>query len=318
MKVLSDGWTAVTRDRSLSAQFEHTIGVTETGCEIFTLSPSGRDNPLAAANERGGGRAARPVRPAAAPASRIISATASACAPALQEAGAEALPDYELLELLLFRSIPQRDVKPLAKELIARFGSFAEVLGAPVARLTEVKGVGEGVALDLKIVEAAMQRMAKGAIAKRPCCPPGPRCSTIAARRWPSPSASSSASSSSTRRTLIADEVQQTGTVDHTPVYPREVVRRALELSATALILVHNHPSGDPRPLGRRYPDDARAGRDRGKLAGHRHPRPCHRRPRRTCQFQTGPVLDLKSFRPGIRHLRRRAGQQTLFPNPRE
>ncbi|MBA4269418.1 MAG: hypothetical protein C0447_08385, partial [Methylobacterium sp.] len=84
-----------------------------------------------------------------------------------QEAGADTLPDYELLELLLFRSIPQRDVKPLAKELIARFGSFAEVLGAPAARLTEVKGIGEGVALDLKVVEAALQRMARGAVTRR-------------------------------------------------------------------------------------------------------------------------------------------------------
>ena len=84
-----------------------------------------------------------------------------------QLAGADALPDYELLELLLFRSIPQRDVKPLAKQLIAHFGSFAEVLGAPASRLTEVKGVGEGVALDLKIVEASLRRMAKGAVARR-------------------------------------------------------------------------------------------------------------------------------------------------------
>lgn len=168
-----------------------------------------------------------------------------------QEAGADALPDYELLELLLFRSIPQRDVKPLAKELILRFGSFAEVLGAPAGRLTEVKGVGEGVALDLKIVAAALQRMAKGAIAKRPVL-----------SSWSSVldycrMAMAFAEREQFRilfldkkNTLIADEVQQTGTVDHTPVYPREVVRRALELSASAIILVHNHPSGDPTPSG--------------------------------------------------------------------
>ena len=168
-----------------------------------------------------------------------------------QETGAEALPDYELLELLLFRSIPQRDVKPLAKELIQRFGSFAEVLGAPITRLTEVKGVGEGVALDLKVVAAALQRMAKGAVSKRPVL-----------SSWSSVldycrMAMAFAEREQFRilfldkkNALIADEVQQTGTVDHTPVYPREVMRRALELSASAIILVHNHPSGDPTPSG--------------------------------------------------------------------
>ncbi len=168
-----------------------------------------------------------------------------------QDAGASALPDYELLELLLFRSIPQRDVKPLAKDLIQRFGSFAEVLAAPSARLTEVKGVGAGVALDLKIVEAALTRMAKGAVAKR----------TVLSS-WPAVldycrMAMAFAEREQLRilfldkkNALIADEVQQTGTVDHTPVYPREVMRRALELSATALILVHNHPSGAPSPSG--------------------------------------------------------------------
>ena len=168
-----------------------------------------------------------------------------------QEAGAETLPDYELLELLLFRSIPQRDVKPLAKELLQRFGSFAEVLAAPAARLTEVRGVGEGVALDLKIVEAALKRMAKGAVSKRPVL-----------SSWSSVldycrMAMAFAEREQFRilfldkkNALIADEVQQTGTVDHTPVYPREVMRRALELSASAIILVHNHPSGDPTPSG--------------------------------------------------------------------
>lgn len=161
-----------------------------------------------------------------------------------QEAGADALPDYELLELLLFRSIPQRDVKPLAKELIQRFGSFAEVLGAPVSRLTEVKGVGAGVALDLKIVAASLQRMAKGKVSKRPVL--SSWSSVIDYCRM----AMAFAEREQFRilfldkkNALIADEVQQTGTVDHTPVYPREVVKRALELSASAIILVHNHPT---------------------------------------------------------------------------
>ena len=165
--------------------------------------------------------------------------------------GAEALPDYELLELLLFRSIPQRDVKPLAKQLIQHFGSFAEVIGASPGRLREIKGVGDSVALDLKIVEAALKRVAKGAIGKRPVL------SSWTAVIDYCRMAMAFAEREQFRilfldkkNALIADEVQQTGTVDHTPVYPREVMRRALELSATALILVHNHPSGDPTPSG--------------------------------------------------------------------
>ncbi|WP_390893223.1 RadC family protein [Bosea rubneri] len=167
------------------------------------------------------------------------------------EGGDGALPDYELLELLLFRSIPQRDVKPLAKQLIQHFGSFAEVIGAPVSRLTEVKGIGESVALDLKIVEAALKRAMKGQVAKKPVL--SSWSSVIDYCRL----AMAFAEREQFRilfldkkNALIADEVQQTGTVDHTPVYPREVMRRALELSATALILVHNHPSGDPTPSG--------------------------------------------------------------------
>jgi DNA repair protein RadC len=167
------------------------------------------------------------------------------------DAGDTALPDYELLELLLFRSIPQRDVKPLAKQLIQHFGSFAEVIGAPISRLTEVKGIGESVALDLKIVEAALKRTMKGQVAKKPVL------SSWSAVIDYCRLAMAFAEREQFRilfldkkNALIADEVQQTGTVDHTPVYPREVMRRALELSATALILVHNHPSGDPTPSG--------------------------------------------------------------------
>jgi DNA repair protein RadC len=159
------------------------------------------------------------------------------------EVGGDALPDYELLELVLFRAIPRADVKPLAKELIRRFGTFAEVLAASPARLAEVPGCGEAVARDLKIVEAAARRITKGAVAKRPVL-----------SSWSAVLDYCRASMAFAEReqfrllfldkknALIADEVQGSGTVDHTPVYPREVVRRALELSATALILVHNHP----------------------------------------------------------------------------
>ena len=166
-----------------------------------------------------------------------------------REHGADAFADYELLELLLFRSIPRADTKETAKALIARFGSFAEVLGAPEHLLREVSGVGESVARDLKIVAASGQRMAKGAISGR----------TVLGS-WSQVLEYCRAAMAFEQREqfrilfldkknrLIADEVQQTGTIDHTPVYPREVMRRALELSASALILVHNHPSGDPAP----------------------------------------------------------------------
>lgn len=165
------------------------------------------------------------------------------------ESGADALPDYELLELLLFRSIPRADTKPPAKALIARFGSLAEVLGAQKHLLQEISGIGEAAALDLKVVAAAAQRMARGELKGREIL-----------SSWQAVlDYCRAAMAFETREQLrilfldkknglIADEVQQTGTVDHTPVYPREVIKRALELSATALILVHNHPSGDPTP----------------------------------------------------------------------
>jgi len=163
--------------------------------------------------------------------------------------GGEGLPDYELLELVLFRSIPRRDVKPISKEILKRFGTFAEALAAPPQRLLEIDGIGESVVTDLKIVEAAARRLAKGAVAKRPVL------SSWSAVLDYCRTAMAFAEKEQfrllfldKRNALIADEVQQSGTVDHTPVYPREVVKRALELSASAVILVHNHPSGDPTP----------------------------------------------------------------------
>lgn len=165
------------------------------------------------------------------------------------EVGGDALPDYELLEVVLFRSIPRRDVKPIAKDLIRRFGTFAETLAAPPSRLMEVDGVGESVVTDLKIIEAAARRVAKGAVGKRPVL------SSWSAVLDYCRTAMAFADKEQVRllfldkrNAVIADEVHQSGTVDHAPVYPREVVKRALELSASALILVHNHPSGDPTP----------------------------------------------------------------------
>ena len=166
-----------------------------------------------------------------------------------REAGAEALADYELLELALFRSIPRRDVKPIAKALIARFGGFAEVAAAPLERLVEVDGVSEAVALDLKIIHAAAERAARERVMGRSII------SSWTALLDYCRVALADAREEQFRvlyldkkNRLIADEVLGRGTVDHAPVYPREVIRRALEHAATALILVHNHPSGDPTP----------------------------------------------------------------------
>ena len=163
--------------------------------------------------------------------------------------GADAMPDYELLELTLFAAVPRRDTKPLAKTLIARFGSFAEVIAAPRARLMEVKGVGESVANHLKIVEAAAHRLAKTSVIGRPALSSWAAlldyCTTAMAR---SQNEEFRILFLDRKNVLIADEVQNRGIVDHTPVYPREIIKRALELSASAIILVHNHPSGDPTP----------------------------------------------------------------------
>jgi len=163
--------------------------------------------------------------------------------------GPEAMPDYELLELLLFSVIPRRDTKPLAKLLLEQFGSFAEVINASPERLKEVKGVGDAAVLQLKMVRAAALRLMQGGIMQRPVLASW---STVldycrAAMGFEAREQFRILFLDRKNR-LIADEVQQQGTVDHTPVYVREVVKRALELSASAIILVHNHPSGDPAP----------------------------------------------------------------------
>ena len=163
--------------------------------------------------------------------------------------GADAIPDYELLELLLFRAIPRRDTKPLAKELLRHFGSFVEVISAPDERLANLPGVSLAVITELKIVRASALRLMQGQVRERPVL-----------NVWAEVIGYCRAAMAfeakeqfrilflDKRNHLIADEVQQRGTVDHTPVYVREIVKRALELSSTALILVHNHPSGDPTP----------------------------------------------------------------------
>jgi DNA repair protein RadC len=167
----------------------------------------------------------------------------------LREAGDEAVADYELLELVLFRAIPRRDVKPLAKALISRFGSFAEAIAARPERLAEIDGMSAAAIAEFRLIAAAAKRFAKGAAKKR--LPIGSWSELIDYCRTAMAFADREEFRIlflDKRNGLIADEAQGVGTVDHTPVYPREVVRRALELAASAIVLVHNHPSGDPSP----------------------------------------------------------------------
>ena len=165
------------------------------------------------------------------------------------EGGALAMPDYELLELVLFRAIPRQDVKPLARRLMDTFGDFNRVLAAPPDRLSAVQGVGSAVVQELKIVEAAAHRMARAKVMQRHVISSWDAvldyCHTTMAHRE---TEQFRILFLDRKNVLIADEEQARGTVDHVPVYPREVVKRALELNASALILVHNHPSGDPTP----------------------------------------------------------------------
>lgn len=161
----------------------------------------------------------------------------------------EAMADYELIELLLFLALPRRDVKPLAKELLQRFGSFGAAISADPAELALVPGLGETAAVAFKTVQAAAVRLVRGEVIEKPVL-----------GSWKAVTDYCRAAMGhekverfrilylNRRNVLIADEVQQRGTVDHTPVYPREVVKRALELGATAIIMVHNHPSGDATP----------------------------------------------------------------------
>lgn len=165
------------------------------------------------------------------------------------EGGAQAMPDYELLELVLFRAIPRQDVKPLARLLLDTFGDFNRVISAAPARLVMVKGVGDAVVQELKIIEASAQRLMRSRVMNQPLLSSWSAlidyCHTAMAHRE---TECFRVLYLDRKNVLIADEEQAKGTVDHVPVYPREVVKRALELNASALILVHNHPSGDPTP----------------------------------------------------------------------
>jgi DNA repair protein RadC len=167
----------------------------------------------------------------------------------LLEAGPDALADHELVEMVLFIALPRRDTKPIARALIARFGSFANAISAPLPDLHGIDGLGEAGIAALKTVRAAALRLSRGELAGQPVL-----------SNWDKLMEYLNAQLARERveqfrilfldgrNRLLADEAQARGTVNHTPVYPREVAKRALELHATALILVHNHPSGDPTP----------------------------------------------------------------------
>lgn len=163
--------------------------------------------------------------------------------------GGDQLADYELLELLLFQALPRRDVKPLAKDLLDRFGSFAGVATAEAALIRQVPGASDAVVVALKTVAAAAERLARDELAAAPVLGNWDKllkyCRTAMSREGRE---QFRVLYLNRKNVLIKDEVQWRGTIDHTPLYPREVVRRALELQAAALIMVHNHPSGDPTP----------------------------------------------------------------------
>lgn len=163
--------------------------------------------------------------------------------------GADALADHELLEMVLFTALPRRDTKAIAKALLARFGSFAGAIAAPLADLRAIEGLGEAGAAALKTVQAAALRLARTEILHRPLLDNWERLigylnAALARERVEQ----FRVLFLDARNHLLADEVQARGTINHTPVYPREVMKRALELHAAAIILVHNHPSGDPTP----------------------------------------------------------------------
>jgi DNA repair protein RadC len=166
-----------------------------------------------------------------------------------RKGGLAALPDYELLELYLFRSIPMRDVKPLAKALLNRFGSLSGVLAASLVDLRGVPGVGDSVALDLTLLHEAALRTVREPITKRTVISSWSQLlAYVRLALAEEPREQFRVLFLDRKNQLIADEVMNRGTVDHAPVYPREVIRRALELSSSSIILVHNHPSGDPTP----------------------------------------------------------------------
>ena len=184
------------------------------------------------------------------------------------KAGGEALPDYEMLELVLFMARPRGDMKPLAKALLKRFGSYAAVISADPAALAEIKGVGDAAIAALKTVQAAALRLAREEVLNQPILGTWQKLMDYCRASMAFADTEQFRILYLNRKNvLIADEIQGKGTIDHTPVYPREVIKRALDLGAAALIMVHNHPSGDPTP-SRADIDMTREVREAGEKLG--------------------------------------------------
>jgi len=163
--------------------------------------------------------------------------------------GPESVADHELLELVLFLALPRRDTKPVARALLARFGSFANAITAPVPDIAAVDGMGDAAAASLKIVQAAALRLVRAEVQGKPVLTNWDALmGYLNAAMARDPVEEFRVLFLDNRNRLLADEVLSRGTVNHTPVYPREVVKRALDLHASAVILAHNHPSGDPSP----------------------------------------------------------------------
>jgi DNA repair protein RadC len=167
----------------------------------------------------------------------------------LLTAGPDALADHEMLEMILFIALPRRDTKPIARAMLTRFGSFGAVIGAPVPELLAIEGLGEAGAAAIKLVQAAAQRMLRHKAAELPVLSSWDRTiDYLTAAMAHERVEQFRVLFLDNRHRLIADEVQGRGTIDRTPAYPREVVKRCLELNATGIVLAHNHPSGEPTP----------------------------------------------------------------------
>jgi DNA repair protein RadC len=161
----------------------------------------------------------------------------------------DSLPDYELLELLLFMAIPRKDVKPIAKHLIDRFKNLNGVLNASLPDLENIDGISHNTAIAIQTIRVAGLRLLQQNIMERPILNTWSRLIEYCEAAMANENKEHFRLLFLNKKNeVIADEVQQSGTVDHTPAYPREIMKRALELGATAIILIHNHPSGDPTP----------------------------------------------------------------------
>ena len=166
-----------------------------------------------------------------------------------RRAGADGLQEYELLELILFRAVPRQDVKPLAKSLLARFGNLSAIFGAPAEQLRELKGMTDNIISDLHLVQAVAEQIGQSRVINRPVIASWRALKAYCRTRMAEKQVEElHVLFLNNQNQLIEDKIMSTGTVNHTQIYPREVVKRALMLNAMGMIIVHNHPGGDPAP----------------------------------------------------------------------